>query len=119
MQTHMHRYKHTRARRPHPNAQILALDHRVRCGVATYLPTSTPLTYMLRVHVCGVGNEIPAAGATALADAIKVNTTLQQLHLGGTCVRGDPIRYDRRAHVCLYLCMCVCMYVRLHVLIYV
>ena len=46
---------------------------------------------MLCVRVCGADNGIQAAGATALADALKVNTTLQDLNLGGTCARGDPI----------------------------
>ena len=46
---------------------------------------------MLCVHACGAANDIPAAGATALADALKVNTTLQKLDLTCTCARGDPI----------------------------
>ena len=43
---------------------------------------------MLCVRVCGAGNDIRASGATALADALKVNTGLKELYLTRTC-RGD------------------------------
>ena len=54
------------------------------------------------------GNDIGPSGATALANALKVNNTLQWINLGGTLVFGDNAVWFNgvgtvlidRAHAC-------------------
>ena len=50
------------------------------------------------------GNSIDAAGATAIAGALHVNTSISKLLLHSECAAAA-------AAVCVCVCVCVCVYV--------
>ena len=56
------------------------------CDVVVRLTTSV-CTYLC-VCVCVSGNYIEAAGGTAVAEALEVNTTVQKMNLEGECSDG-------------------------------
>ena len=63
------------------------LERGVQCVVVGHAAApSLHCHFHRRICVC-TGNKISGAGATALAEALKINNTVQSVHLGGlSCV---------------------------------
>ncbi len=86
----------------------LGREYRTGAGHTEWVPVQCSFTQ------CGAGatdNDIGAMGAVAIAEALKLNTTIMSVDLGSECRVAVPADGTHTTHknVCVCVCVCVCL----------